>query len=174
MYVALPSVGDQFVINGRPFNGTGFGYNPPLVSTDVPGLDAVVTVPLPSGMNATTDLPVSLLPHFNGYGTPTTVQTDVGGADEPWDAVDQQNLHLAMVPANAAASNDILPSFHRQDLIAYWIKWLRTNVLTSLTQAEVLQVFAYPYGPDNILGTADDSVRLGRTCPPHSVRRSSI
>ncbi|MFO0902662.1 MAG: hypothetical protein U0939_06660 [Pirellulales bacterium] len=155
--VSLPAVGDEFVVNGRPFNGAGFGYQPPVVNTDQPGLTATVNVPGLGG-GAGVSVPVALLPHFAGYSTSTAYQVDVGGADEPYDAVDFQNMPLAMVPPNAAASNEIMPSFHRQDLIAFWIKWLQANVYTSLSPLEMRIVFAYPYGPDNIPGNADDGV----------------
>jgi len=150
--VSLPAVGDEFLINGRPFNGTGFGYQPPLNANQLGGLDAVVAVP---AIGATPS--VSLLPHFAGYGTPTTTQTDIGGADESWDAPDHQNLHMAMVPPTVTASNEILPSFHRPDLIAYWMRELRQSLFSSMTAAEFNAVFAYPYGFDGVAGTADDS-----------------
>ena len=55
---------------------------------------------------------------------------DIGGMDESWDAPDYQNMFLAMVPPRAAenfmagvAANylPILPSFHRPELVNYWL-----------------------------------------------------
>ncbi|MFM7070675.1 MAG: hypothetical protein ACKO38_02635 [Planctomycetota bacterium] len=148
--VSLPAVGDEFLINGRPFNGTGFGYQPPIDQNNPGGLNAAVT----TGFGPAA---VSLLPHFAGYGTPTTIQTDVGGADESWDAVDNQNMQLAMVPPTAMSSNEIMPSFHRPDLIAYWIRQLHQSTFSSMTLPEFTTVFAYPYGIDGVAGTPDDS-----------------
>jgi hypothetical protein len=149
--VSLPAVGDEFLINGRPFNGTGFGYQPPLGVGLPGGLDATVAI------NNLGTPPVSLLPHFAGYGSATGVQTDVGGADESWDAVDNQNMHMAMVPATAMASNEIMPSFHRPDLIAYWTRQLYQSNFSTMTLPEFNMVFAYPHGYDGVPNTADDS-----------------
>ena len=44
-----------------------------------------------------------------------------GGSDEGYDAVDYQNLFLALVKPSAAGSRDIIPSFHRPELINYWM-----------------------------------------------------
>lgn len=152
--VSLPANGDEFVINGRPFNGTGFGYLPPQVNTDQPSLNATVNVPIGGGVN----LPVALLPHFAGYSNTTAYQVDVGGADESYDTPDFQNMALAMVPPAANGSNEIIPSYHRQDLLAYWINWLQANAFNSLSIVEMRLVFAYPFGFDNLPGTADDGV----------------
>src|SRR5690606_23204113 len=75
---ALPAAGDRFVINGLAFNGTGAGYNP---ATE--NLDQVETF---TGRS----MPVALLPALHGTAI-------VGGLDESWDAVDYQNMFLAMI-----------------------------------------------------------------------------
>lgn len=158
--LSLPSSGNEFVINGRPFNGTGFGYSPPTsAGSPIPALNNTANIPnLPLGMLPSTDVPVAFAPHFQGYASSTSIQMDVGGADEDYDAPDAQNMHIAMVPPAVIASNEILPSFHRPDLLAFWIKWLQTRSLTSLSPPEVRLIFAYPYGPDLIPGTADETV----------------
>lgn len=158
--LSLPANGDEFVINGRPFNGTGFGYLPPTsASSAIPNLNNTAPIAnLPVGMAISTDVPVAFAPHFQGYGTATSIQTDVGGADEDYDAPDAQNNHIAMVPPDAIASNEIIPSFHRPDLLAFWMKWLQSRSLTSLTPPEVRLVYAYPFGPDLLPGTADETV----------------
>jgi hypothetical protein len=102
----------------------------------------------------------------------------LGGFDEPWDAPDLQNPFLAMIPPRAAESrlnNDpsnpmtylddlpIMPSFHRPELVNYWVNYLRQQILethsvpyaTAGWQTQ-LQTLAYPYGPDRIPNTADD------------------
>ena len=137
-----PTDDDHFLINGAPFNGTGSGYSannrpgwvPPVTATT--NMDALYD---PDGNAAGPLAPqlMALLPHFNGYdlrpGVALTDQlTDLpseGGADEAWDAVDFQNMFLAMVPPGAAHSRvssaiadlPIIPSFHRPELISYWL-----------------------------------------------------
>ncbi len=104
----MPNNGSQFLINGAPFNGTGFGYD--ATSRTLSQLDANSRL-------------VSLLPHFAGYTNP--VSPNLGGTDEAWDAPDSQNMALAYVPADrtkttAGGSPAIVPSFHRPDLVQYW------------------------------------------------------
>ena len=78
--------------------------------------------------------PVSLLPNLATYdtilGTATSRYFDLGGMDESWDAPDLQNMFLAMVPPRAAESVyngtplPIIPSFHRPELINFWLAQL--------------------------------------------------
>ncbi len=123
----IPAVGDRFVVNGLPFNGTGAGYNP------VTGqLDAV-----------TAEGPLALMPHFAAYsdelvlGTPnplTVGQALVnGGLDESWETFDYQNVFLAKVTPGANSSNplQITPSFHRPFLINYWLQNTSSGFLTN-------------------------------------------
>src|SRR5439155_19296026 len=102
---------------------------------------------------------------------PTPTDAFQGGLDEPWDAADLQNMYLAMVPPRAAetiANNNpfdwssysddlpIMPSFHRPELIYYWINYLTKNFLPSksvpgTTAAQVdaqFSIIMYPYGLD--------------------------
>lgn len=128
----LAQINGSFIINGKPFNGTGFGYAHGNVTT--PGnIDASWTI---SSMAAgTVNAPTALLPNFgayyrnsnyaNAFITPPAVpndQYDLGGADESWDTFDFQNMILARVPPGANASTDIDPSFHRRQLINYWMQ----------------------------------------------------
>lgn len=120
-----PANGDVFVINGAPFNGMGFGLD-----SGTWRLDAVDS----------SNRPVSLMPHFAGYGSlqansssgGSTFDFDLGGADEPWDAPDLQNLHISVVPPGlldaAVAGNPpnrfslpLIPSFHRPELVNFWL-----------------------------------------------------
>ena len=108
---ALPQPGDRFIVNGQVFNGSGAGYNPnPVVGQ--PQYINDRQHPLGSG------LPSALRPHF-AFAAGETV-ANVGGADESYDAVDYQNMFLAMVLAGATSSQDIIPSYHRPALINYW------------------------------------------------------
>jgi hypothetical protein len=97
----LPENGDRFVVNGVPFNGAGFGYNPNTGRLDLGN-----------------PLRIALQPHFKAHTTSTPFE--LGGADESYDAVDVQNLFLAKVPTTAG--DPIIPSFHQPALIRYWME----------------------------------------------------
>jgi hypothetical protein len=92
-----PQVNDEFVINFKPFVGTGFGY----VGTTAgsPRLSVEALKPNRAGDNLAT---------FTSFVT--------GGANESYDAPDYQNMIMAAVTANG-----VLPSFHRPELITHWI-----------------------------------------------------
>lgn len=120
-----PTVNDHFYINGAPFNGVGAGYNRSTYEMDAEyaGADGM-------GSYGTANW-VSLLPHFSGYdatgGTFPDGTLDAGGLDETWDAVDFQNMALAMVPPTAAGGGvPVIPSFHRPELVNYWVPLIRS------------------------------------------------
>lgn len=144
--LAVPLPGNSFIINGREYNGTGVGYDPTSRN-----LDQVINL---AGTNAET----ALLPNFAAEGYTTSgVNPDLGGSDESWDAVDFQNMFLAMVPSTATSSTDIFPSFHRPDLVNFWCQRIRVSKLSALTPAEQDTVLERPYGPDGIRNNADES-----------------
>ena len=118
-------VGSRFIINGRPFSGTGFGYNYATTSTDVRG-DLQTRPKERSGTPAAKGYELALLPNHvflpvrpvgapgtvldefgnnvfydeDQHGTATTPNPIAGGANEDYDAPDFQNPHLAwMSPA---------------------------------------------------------------------------
>jgi len=103
-----PLTGD-YIINGTPFSGTGFGWD----TTDG-DLDAKDTAG---------DL-YALLPNSAAF-QPSGTYTDPagpGGANEDYDAVDFQNMLLAAqipLPSGEVAT---IPSLHRPALVDYWIK----------------------------------------------------
>jgi hypothetical protein len=207
---ATPQSGDTFVINGRPFSGTGFGFqyasfatgNP--IYTGYPGgpltyaLDAADPTPyltylwptlgataalswstpqylwpyalLPNHAHFTPQNPLNLTAGVPNYALGGGYYTDpggpgvmtynsatgvyavapgsgaaAGGANEPYDAVDFQNMFLAMhyfdsnvlpstllttlgTPWPATLTHPAtltpVPSFHRPELIAYWAQQL--------------------------------------------------
>jgi len=98
---------NDFIINGSPFSGTGFGYDtsadPQLAKKDALGREyALLPNPAASGFS------------LNDYVGP-------GGANEDYDAVDFQNMLLAAQIVNT--SGDLIatiPSLHRPALIDYW------------------------------------------------------
>ncbi|MFN3148762.1 hypothetical protein [Bremerella sp.] len=111
-----PANGDDFVVNDPPFNGTGLGFDPTA----------------PSGSNkrslslTKSGDPVALLPNIL-YNFPDGrvggISIEAGGADEPYDAPDSQNMFLAYVEGGRASSAaGIMPSFHRPDLVKYWFQ----------------------------------------------------
>ena len=102
-------LGEQsFIINGRIFNGTGFGFKPGEPDS-LDRFDSVLWRPL------------ALLP--NSAQRRSSSQFDLyvsGGSDEGYDAVDFQNMGLALLPPDTANSASLIPSFHRPALINYW------------------------------------------------------
>lgn len=170
-----PNAGDMFVINGAPFNGMGFGYDPGTWR-----LDAV------DGNNR----PVSLLPHFAGYtspqinsslGVPLTgdLPQNMGGADEPWDAPDLQNLHISVVPPGLLASGagnvfslPLIPSFHRPELVNYWLdpsRWpggSSIQLATDANQRHLARSIIFrpmPWDHPNFTGSNPDLTPSGNT-----------
>lgn len=142
--IELAPPGARVVINGRPFNGTGVGFNPQ-ADPNGPQLNATERMLF---LNSTADpnsLEIALMPNaifFDpnnlstfGYGSEWPGR---GGSDESYDAVDFQNMALAMMPVSPIETllrssnpgdwppapnelgNIVLPSFHRPDLIYYW------------------------------------------------------
>ena len=118
--------GSKILINGRPFNGTGVGYNPNITSANAPKLSGLERVTTSSGNQ---DLPIALMPNaafFNpdavddfstpvtaGYFDPRTnpahplynpqakrLFEGQGGSDESYDAPDFQNMFLAWTGPN--------------------------------------------------------------------------
>ncbi len=143
---AYPRPGTVFLLNGRPLNGTGAGY----LDSGQYSLNATITL-------AGEDCDTALLPNYSNYSPDPTLPPDLGGPDEPWDAVDYQNMPLAMVPPDT--SNGIIPSFHRPALVNYWLKRFANSVLSTAgftTLEQQVAVFRFPYGADGEPGTADD------------------
>lgn len=124
--------GSRFVINGRPFNGTGTGFNPTAASGN-PRLNFAELVPTSSG---NLDVPIALALNatfFDGQNmvangreayfstqwadlTPAQRQNLIngigfegqGGSDESYDAVDYQNMFLAWSPPSP--SSTVIPN----------------------------------------------------------------
>ena len=92
----------RLLINGKPFNGTGIGYNP--VEDDL-------SLKSPDGYRyALTPNPTQWKLAFE--------QITLGGVDESYDAPDINNSFLALVPEDTL---EIKPSFHDHALINYWL-----------------------------------------------------
>ncbi|HMP08052.1 MAG TPA: hypothetical protein PJ982_17015, partial [Lacipirellulaceae bacterium] len=131
--------GSTILVNGRPFSGTGVGLNPNVTAANQPKLNAAEQIPNVTLANG--DLPpIALLPNA-AFMQPSQVQTpnyfppgseDItgrGGPNESYDAVDFQNMFLALLPpepvesqplASGTLSGMVIPSFHRPELLNYW------------------------------------------------------
>jgi hypothetical protein len=132
--------GAEFILNGRPFGGTGFGfqcmdendqpYNPntsqkaigKLSKEDVTWANLIRVALLPNHAGRPRVATV-----FDTPNNPIPMQAEFtallnGGSNEGYDAVDEQNLFLAMVKPNVLSGRDIVPSFHRPPLINYYMQ----------------------------------------------------
>ena len=156
-------IAKRILINGRPFNGTGVGYDPTNTAT---GTAKLSTTELVAGLlnpalalvpnaaffdyeQVNTNGPGTFAAYFgktNAQWTALTPQeqqrlinsmglTGLGGSDESYDAVDFQNMVLALMPTNPTELLPVtigsgilqdtggmlpIPSFHRPALINYW------------------------------------------------------
>ena len=103
-----PVAGDRVLLNGRPFNGTGFGY------------DSSTSGTTPK-LNPAYALQPNQLLQTNAAQLASFV---AGDADESYDAVDFQNMALAgIIPTSTSIAPDgvvVVPSFHRPELVYYW------------------------------------------------------
>ncbi|UUO05256.1 hypothetical protein M4951_17970 [Blastopirellula sp. J2-11] len=168
----LPMTGDTFLINGRPFSGTGFGYSDIGSKNYQNGasLDLMTSInDITTAAGPNMRLPVALLPNFAAYAANGIVDdpfagesrfVDHGGADEPWDAPDYQNMALSYYFNNGTpgSSDDVLPSFHRPDLIAYWYARLArewkdptgtdNDGFADLTAAQQEEMWLRPFNTD--------------------------
>ncbi|MEX0865918.1 MAG: hypothetical protein WD030_01080, partial [Pirellulales bacterium] len=100
--------GSTVLINGRPFSGTGAGFNPS------------------SGKNDATDgdgKPYSLLIHKRRFAPNGDYfkPGGLGGFNEDYDAPDYNNPFLSYTPWQADSSQQIKPSFHDQAVYQYFV-----------------------------------------------------
>ena len=114
------TTGTQVLINGTPFSGTGFGFNPAtgkLDAWDPTGPDPIA--------KPGQEWNYALLPNPTAF-TPNnkinyTAPAGPGGANEDYDAADFQNMLLAAQIVDPATGNvKTLPSLHRPALVNYW------------------------------------------------------
>ena len=127
--------GTQIVVNGRPFNGTGVGYDPNVNTPGVQKLGMVETV------NGTSRL-LALMPNalffdvtndpnggavnsnyfgFTGFPIPLKLRPfdGQGGSDESYDAPDFQNMFLAWSPPSPGEKGN--PSLTPYQLVDPWL-----------------------------------------------------
>ncbi len=153
LYVTAPSgytpqANHTFLINGGAFNGTGAGYQAVYDTTDSNQVNAVNVMsngaltdiladPSINGGNA---YPVALLPNYAGYLQAVRYQMRLrrldpahSGLDEDYDAPDYQNMALAWVPPVRGSTYDVIPSFHRTELVNYWV-----NICQQIIDAQLV------------------------------------
>ncbi len=100
----IPKPGDQYIINGFPYSGMGFGYNSSSGSLDA------MDRPAPNG----TGLPLAYLPNNPVNWNPP------GGANCSYTAPDFQDLLVAFAQPSPSGTMCVpIPSLHRSDLLAY-------------------------------------------------------
>ncbi len=143
---ALPQIGNKFLINDRPFDGTGFGLGLASALSGVQGIadgsfentiDHLLNTQDITGLD-TRAWPRALLPNHgaiaNGIFQPGFKSdlfdetyfdpSGLGGADEDYDAPDYQNEFMAIMVANTntpiLGTKVIKPSYHDPALINYW------------------------------------------------------
>jgi hypothetical protein len=113
----------RIIINGTPFSGTGFGFNPATGNLDLAfdATNGLTTTP------SSTTWPAALLPNMPLTAYSSSLDPLIrnpqcnppGGANEDYDAADYQNMLLAaQIPT--AGINVTLPSLHRSALVRYW------------------------------------------------------
>ncbi len=109
----VPSAFQNFVINGRPFNGVGFGYTSTsgLVNAKDGNGRLFALLPnqkFPSGTGS-----------YSLGGAYLDADADAaGGADEDYDAADWNNMLLGLV---TSPNGGPYPSLHRPELISFWM-----------------------------------------------------
>lgn len=182
-----PAQNDQFVINGRPFNGMGFGYDK-IYATGVPtgstaglldltprrlAFDRDIEIALGMGPPAQgtlapqlapqiwpglLDFPMALLPNprapeWQALLNPNPAVPEITDfapvqADEDYDAVDYQNMLLALYVHTASSTlggrfvseNEVtIPSLHRPALINFWRTQASSLGLSNLEERALLR-----------------------------------
>ncbi|HEY1068219.1 MAG TPA: hypothetical protein VGE52_18995, partial [Pirellulales bacterium] len=141
--VGAPKIGDLFVINSRPFNGTGAGYVPGAGSggTLTTGL---LNEPLRMiSRNATSNAALSGNPIDIGGSNPMLAALAINARDpevrryletasaqgylqldEDYDAPDFQNPHLALYVNSTGGNFVAAPSYHRPEVLYYYANLL--------------------------------------------------
>lgn len=140
-------VGNRFLINGVPFNGTGAGYKTSLSldengvtrnsSHTFPDDDTTLhtlnqVIPFAHDSDTTTaasQIHTCLLPNYRAYasGLPSSLAPFIGGADEPHDSVSLQDMPYSWTPSSVSPLTPIIPSYYRYQHIRYLRDVIFTN-----------------------------------------------
>lgn len=86
-FVESVSLGHRFIVNGRPFNGTGVGYNPLALSSDrsdapMPRLSALQAMQMPDG--SFVGIEHALAPHAAFYTQVENATLSPAAGTDPW------------------------------------------------------------------------------------------
>ncbi len=137
-YSALsPLANNDFVINGRPFNGVGFGLDTSGAVTPPNSIPYLVNAKDANGRL------FALLPntkYFAANGA-YTVAGGVGGADEDYDAADWNNMLLGLVTSPAGGP---YPSLHRPELVNYWMQKTSAASMSAMNATLLRQIMLRP------------------------------
>src|SRR5262249_42076307 len=95
----VPQPGDQYIINGFPYSGTGNGYNPSTGLLDAKGVYG----------------PLALEPRNPANFYPA------GGSNCDYTAPDYQDMLLGFGTAFNGGMIVPIPSLHRSELIQHWM-----------------------------------------------------
>ncbi len=126
---ARPSRGDTLLINDPPFDGTGAGFNGTNALDKSFSVGAFGSQPVAYLINHR-ELLNHLAPNIGVLDT----LLDLGGQDESWDAADYQNAFLSCTISRGAEAVTILPSFHRPDLVNYYVDKFSLNLHRELKE----------------------------------------
>jgi hypothetical protein len=126
----VPQAGNHYVINGVPYGGLGFGYNPGTLALDATATVGGLTCPvalLPFYTDTTNNPRVdNWSPQSGDFGDPDPSHWNPpGGANGDCTVPDFQDPVLGFQVPNPHASNQLatpLPSLHRPELMMYWAK----------------------------------------------------
>lgn len=142
------SNGSRFIVNGRPFNGAGAGFSK----------SGGAYAPAVYNYNGQ-DLPVALLPNYRAYLDPSQMGLAAAcGVDESYDAADFQNMFLFFKGSNG----ELIPSFHRPELIAYW----RNRIPAAATDPKLLRMMCLrPLPTDHPYFTGSNRAMTGPNWP---------
>lgn len=156
--------GYRFFMNPVMRSGTGYGRTSHF-SGDI---DVMQTSTVDLTLMPT---PVALLNDFGSYRT----ALPYGGANEPYDAADYNNYYLAFTRGTPASSADVIPSFHRPEVINYLANQVNFTSLSPRSVLRLVQLLDYATARPlslNITGVpaADyDSKWLGPLPPSNSI-----
>jgi len=128
----------SFVVNGRPFSGTGFGFNSGATGSG-PKLNR--RAPYTDRNAEQHNLEIALLPNHAVRDSSILGLLLTGGSDEGYDAPDFQNLAMAIIQTRPGGTVNRMPSFHRPALVQYWRNW--TNTTAGITEPSPWQSDVY-------------------------------
>ncbi len=155
----------RLIVNGVPFAGTGVGLNRenyPRCDRSHPDLDD-------PALGYVGPLPAALLPNPRHWLSPDDPAAP-GGANEDYDAVDYQNMLLALQlsePTDQPYGSVPIPSLHRPELINFWAyRLVQEMIARGLSPEEAWRAMLRP----DIYASADQQRTILRVMARASLR----